>query len=241
MFPANPDPSGAPWDVPPDNTPTVEGAVAGGRAARRRSAGDAEAETTVIPLDRSELSRADADEAEYHADYDDDPEYDEAAEEAPVRRLDRKHAEQTSPRFGRRPVLVVIAVGAVLVIVSVLAALVGWGADRPPAQVTPPAPSVAPEVPKPQVPPPAPGPESAPPAIDPTSDKAVAFVRAMRAADIATSRSGRAETQTAAMICLRLEQGTEADTIARTIPSALPSVERRQAAEVIDLAKQLYC
>ncbi|GAA1300524.1 hypothetical protein GCM10009610_08220 [Pseudonocardia xinjiangensis] len=251
MFPAHPDSPGAPWDLPPDETPTIEGAAAGGRAARRRSAEAAEAETTVIPVDRAERTPADADEAEYDADYDPeydaeydpeyDPGYDGDAEEAPVRRLDRKHAEQPTSRFGRRPVLVVVAVGVVLIIISLLAAIVGWGMDRPPAEAPAPVPSVAPEVPGAQVPPPPPGPEPAAVEIDPTSDKAVSFVRAMRAADIATSRSGRAETQTAAMICLRLDQGASADTIARTIPAALPSVERRQAAEVVDLAAQLYC
>ena len=91
------------------------------------------------------------------------------------------------------------------------------------------------------MPPPAPGPGSGPVEVDPTSESAVTFLRALRAAEIPTSRSGRAETETAAVICEELGQGVAADKIARTVPAALPSVPRRQAAEVVDLAKDLYC
>jgi Protein of unknown function (DUF732) len=240
MFPVG-HPERAQWDVPPDETPTVEGATAGRRAARRHAAEAAEAETTVFPVDDSEYD------AEYAEDldvdeFDDEPESDEVAvEDQRVRRLDRKHAEQQPRRFGRRPVLVVVGVGAVLAIVALLAALVTAEPDRPPAEVGSPLPTVAPQAPAVQVPPPAPGPESGPVEVDPTSDSAVTFLRALRAAEIPTSRSGRAEIETAAVICEELGQGVAPDKIARTVPAALPSVPRRQAAEVVDLAKDLYC
>ncbi|WP_425564059.1 DUF732 domain-containing protein [Pseudonocardia alaniniphila] len=100
---------------------------------------------------------------------------------------------------------------------------------------------MAPQPPAVQVPPPAPGPGAGPVEVDPTSESAVTFLRALRAAEIPTSRSGRAEIETAAVICEELGQGVTADKIARTVPAALPSVPRRQAAEVVDLAKDLYC
>jgi hypothetical protein len=244
MFPVG-HPERAPWDMPPDETPTVEGATAGRRAARRHAAEAAEAETTVIPVDDAEYD------AEYDGEYaedlevdefDDDLEPDEAeVEDPPVRRLDRKHAEQQPRRFGRRPVLVVVGVGAVLAIVALLAALVGSGPDRRPAEVGTPVPTVAPVAPGAQVPPPAPGPESGPVEVDPTSKNSVTFLRALRAAEIPTSRSGRAEIETAAVICEELGQGVAPDKVARTVPAALPSVPRRQAAEVVDLAQNLYC
>jgi hypothetical protein len=244
MFPVG-HPERAPWDVPPDETPTVEGTAAGRRAARRHAAEAAEAETTVFPVDDSEYD------ADYDADYaedldvdefDDEPESDEAAvEDQRVRRLDRKHAEQQPRRFGPRPVLVVVGVGAVLAIVALLAALISAGPERRPAEVGSPLPTVAPQAPAVQVPPPAPGPGAGPVEVDPTSESAVTFLRALRAAEIPTSRSGRAEIETAAVICEELGQGVAVDKIARTVPAALPSVPRRQAAEVVDLAKDLYC
>jgi hypothetical protein len=236
MFPVNHGTApAAPWDVRPDDAPTVEGAAAGGRAARRHAAEAAEAQTTVIPVNGGDLPPAEPEVAEP------DPESDEAvvaAEAPPVRRLDRKRPEQRPQRVPRRPVVAVIVFGVLLIVAGLILALAGPGTSPPPTVRSVPVPTVAPDA-------------SAPPAngagpaavaeVDPKSDKAVAFLSALRAADIATSRSGSAETETAAVICEKLGNGVSKDGIARTIPAALPSVPKRQAADVVELAQELYC
>ena len=124
-------PERAPWDVPPDETPTVEGATGGRRAARRHAAEAAEAETTVFPVDDSEYD-ADYD-AEYAEDldvdeFDDEPESDEDAVED--RGCGGSTASTPSSAAALRSAAggwMVVGVSAVLAIVALLAALVSAG------------------------------------------------------------------------------------------------------------------
>jgi hypothetical protein len=233
MFPVTDVAPGGPWNLPPHEAPTVEGAAAGGRRARRHAAEAAEAQTTLIPVSVMDLPPAELEVA------DPDPEFDEdviTAEEPSVRRLDRKHAERPPRSFPPRPVVAVMIFGVLLILAALILALAG-PSPAPTVGGTP-VPTAAPQPPAPPVdgPDPAAGAE-----IDPKSDKAVAFLSAVRAADIPTSRSGRAETKTAAAICEKLGNGVSKDSIARSIPAALPSVSTRQAADVVELAQELYC
>jgi hypothetical protein len=235
MIPVTDVAPGAPWNLPPHEAPTVEGAAAGGRRARRHAAEAAEAETTVIPVSGMDLR---PDELEVA---DPDPECDEdrvAAEEPPVRRLDRRHAERPPRHLPRRPVVAVMIFGVLLILAGLILAIAGPTTSPAPTVGSAPVPTAAPEAPAPHadVPGPAAGAE-----VDPKSDKAVAFLSAVRAADIPTTRSGRAETETAAVICQKLDNGISKDSIARAIPAALPSVSTRQAADVVELAQELYC
>ena len=79
------------------------------------------------------------------------------------------------------------------------------------------------------------------PAVDPGSEQAVAFLTALRDADIPTSSSGKAETEAAAAICAQLDQGADEAQLARSVPAVLPDVTRGQANDIVDFAKRHYC
>ncbi|OZM80136.1 DUF732 domain-containing protein [Pseudonocardia sp. MH-G8] len=147
---------------------------------------------------------------------------------------DGDEAETPERRGGwltSRPVLAGGAVAVVLAVAAVVTTLTVTGADPAPAAVT----AVA-------APPPA---ESAPavpaPAIDPESTQAVAYLTALRDADVPTSRSGQAETEAAAAICSQLDQGADETQLERSVPAVLPEVDRNQAGDVVELAQEHYC
>lgn len=71
--------------------------------------------------------------------------------------------------------------------------------------------------------------------------KAVAFLKAMRAANLPTSRNGVAEVLTAKATCSELASGTSATNLAKRIPSGLPTVTKAQAATLVTLAEKHYC
>ncbi len=77
--------------------------------------------------------------------------------------------------------------------------------------------------------------------VDPTSEKAVAFLDAMREGGITTSRSGLSETQAAAGICNQLSQGVEESTLAKSLPTQLPTVAKKQSTLFVELAQKHYC
>ena len=83
--------------------------------------------------------------------------------------------------------------------------------------------------------------QPAAPAVDLHSQKAVAFLAALRDAKIPTSSSGQAEVEAADAICNQLDQGADEAQLARSVPAVLPDVTRGQASEVVDYSKRLYC
>jgi hypothetical protein len=129
-------------------------------------------------------------------------------------------------------VLAGVAVAGALAITAVVATVTANAPDPAPAAVT------SPVVPAPEAAPPGPPP---PPAIDLESDEALAYLTALRDADIPTSRSGQAETEAAAAICSQLDQGADEAQLVRSVPAVLPDVSRTEAADVVDLAQQHYC
>lgn len=134
-------------------------------------------------------------------------------------------------RLRSRPVVAAVGVGAVLVVAAIVAIFTTSEPEAAPAEAAPAALS-APVVPQPE--PPA-------PAIDPHSKNAVAFLTALRDADIPTSSSGQAETEAAAAICTQLDQGADEAQLARSVPAVLPDVTRSQASDVVEFAQKLYC
>jgi hypothetical protein len=135
-------------------------------------------------------------------------------------------------RLTSRPVLAAVGVGVVLAVAAVVALFTASQPDPAPTEAAPAA------VTAPVAPPPAP---SATPAADPERPEAVAFLTALRDADIPTSTSGQAETEAAAAICAQLDQGADEAQLARSVPAVLPDVTRAQASDVVDLAQQHYC
>ncbi|MDN5859143.1 MAG: DUF732 domain-containing protein [Pseudonocardia sp.] len=181
-----------------------------------------------------ELDEFDGDEFDDDLDHDRD---DGRRTRSPAPDDDVDHSER--PAWLGRPVL--YALGAVLVIIGLIVALVmvlgGGRASAPPA-----ASGSAQSVDAPAA---AAPPAAAPPAygdtVDPTSDRAVAFLDALREGGITTSRSGISETQAAGGICNQLSRGVEAATLARSLPTQLPTVARQQAPLFIELVKEHYC
>ena len=78
------------------------------------------------------------------------------------------------------------------------------------------------------------------PAVDPASEKAVAFLTALRDADIPTSRSGTAETEAAAAICQQLDQGADEAQL-RVAAGGADRRHPRQASDGRGLRPQHYC
>jgi hypothetical protein len=148
---------------------------------------------------------------------------------------DAEHDEEPEERglVGRltsRPVVAAVGVGAVLVLAAIVAIFTTSEPEATPAEATPAAVSAPVAQPQPTV-----------PAIDPQSPKAVAFLTALRDADIPTSSSGQAETEAAAAICAQLDQGADEAQLARSVPAVLPDVTRGQASKVVDFAQKNYC
>ncbi|MGH3612006.1 MAG: DUF732 domain-containing protein, partial [Pseudonocardia sp.] len=74
-----------------------------------------------------------------------------------------------------------------------------------------------------------------------SAPKAVAFIKAMRAAGVPTSRTGVAEVVVARQACTELASGTSEQELAGRIPRGLPTLTRAQAGELVDLAQEHYC
>lgn len=143
--------------------------------------------------------------------------------------------DETGDSWFGRPV--VYAVGGVLLIIGLIAALVmvlgGGGTTATPAASSQPQPGSAGA--------PAAGAGAVADKVDPTSTKAVAFLDSLREGGITTSRSGISETQAAAGICNQLAQGVDASTLAKSLPTQLPTVAKKQASLFIDLVQKNYC
>ena len=71
--------------------------------------------------------------------------------------------------------------------------------------------------------------------------QAVAFLKAMRAGGVPTSRTGVAEVLVARQACAELAMGISETELAGRIPRGLPALTRAQAGELVDLAQQHYC
>ncbi|MGI5129687.1 DUF732 domain-containing protein [Pseudonocardia sp. CA-107938] len=134
--------------------------------------------------------------------------------------------------FGRP---VIYAVGGVLVIIGLIVALImvlGGGRSTPApaagAGDQPAAPTAA-------------APTGAANGVDPTSPKAVAFLDSLREGGITTSKSGVSETQAAAGICTQISQGADEANLAKTLPTQLPTVAKKQASLFVQLVQKNYC
>ncbi|HVH21785.1 MAG TPA: DUF732 domain-containing protein [Pseudonocardia sp.] len=101
----------------------------------------------------------------------------------------------------------------------------------------------------------APVPDSAPPTVQAQaaapstglsttavhSDRATAYLAALRAADVPASRSGQPETEAADAICEQSGRGVPDAELARVLPAMLTDVDRKQARTVVELAQRYYC
>lgn len=155
----------------------------------------------------------------------------------------------TRAQLDTRALLTASAVGTVLVVAGVLAAVFG-GARAPVAAPVPPPAAAVPAVPTvtgpsgPAVTTAAPAPteearSDAP--VDPTTPKALAYLAALRAAGVPTSDSGESETEAAAVICQQLAKGTAAADLVTALPTVLPTVNGRQAKSMVAVAQKTYC
>jgi hypothetical protein len=195
--------------------------------------------TQVVP------GRLHADHAEYD-DYDDydeygreefdefDPEHSGEFEVEGRRRSSRtSDDDEDGPSWFGRPV--VYAVGGVLVIIGLIVALVmvlGGGRSAPaPAGAGPTGEAPAPSA----------GAGAAADGADPTSPKAVAFLDSLREEGITTSKSGVSETQAAAGICTQISQGTDEASLAKSLPTQLPTVAKKQASLFVELVQKKFC
>ncbi|MDT7617493.1 MAG: hypothetical protein QOF00_4940 [Pseudonocardiales bacterium] len=232
---AGPQGLGRPADdsVPTMTIPAVRTA---GRAARRRAQEAAAAvaleatrdpETKVIGLGDGDDRRSGSDGA--RGSHSSRRSRREAAQGAanPVLKLVRR------VRGGGRVVVAAAAVCGVIAVAAIVADIVGGSPTPTPAAVTESAPAAASVAAAPTTDPDA--------SADPTSPKAVAYLKALRAADVPTSGSGQSETEAAAVICQQLARGTDAATLARALPAVLPTVDSKQAKTVVSIAQQKYC
>jgi hypothetical protein len=124
-----------------------------------------------------------------------------------------------------------MGVGAVLVLAAIVALFTASEPEAAPAEPAPAAVSA----------PVAQQPEPTTSAVDLRSKKAVAFLTALRDADIPTSASGQAEVEAAEAICSQLDQGANEAQLARSLPAVMPNVTRGQASDVVDFAQRFYC
>ena len=225
-------------------TPADPDGATGGRAARRRAA---DAETSVIPP----VPADPAPQPETPAADDPDVEHDAAVHEPDTDSTtdtgtdggaadDVRPAPRRGPgplrrrRSGRRtPVVVAAAAGAALAVGGVLLAsgVVAPAAPQPAAVVAPvPAAPVAPAVLVVAV-------ASEAERAERTAD----LLRELRDADVPASRSGAAEAGAADLVCEELADGEDPERIAQALPSALPTVNRSQAADLVTIAEEHYC
>lgn len=136
--------------------------------------------------------------------------------------------------------LAATAVGAVIVVAAVVAALVNGSRGPSNAAVLQPAPSSV-DSPAAAGSEPTSAPETPDAAVDPTGPKAVAYLAALKDAGVPTSESGRAETEAAAVICEQLAKGAQASDLVRALPAVLPTVNSKQAKSVVSIAQKTYC
>lgn len=227
----------APGDIGPL---TVPGTAAGGRAARRRAQEAAEAvareatrdpETEIIPLAGQAAEPATT-----------------TITTTPPPPVATATARSDGPeddglprkgRFNLRKlppvVLVGTGVGVLIVVAAVLATSVeGPKTPSPAALQGPAAATSAPATP-------APAASARHQAADPTSDKAVAYLGGLRNVGITTSKTGQAEVEAASLICEQTAQGAADDDLVKALPAVLPSVTKKQAPDVVRLAKKYYC
>jgi hypothetical protein len=165
---------------------------------------------------------------------------------------DREQRERSAgaarARRGAAPALIGAAMGGVLALTTILmterdavagpvatpAAAVGPG---PVAPGDPPARAAPPDAAKP-------GRLPVPAADDPGvtgTPEALAFLAALRDAAVPTSRTGLAEVLIARAACAELNGGTSDDDLARRIPRGLPTLNRAQAARLVEIARKHYC
>ncbi|MGH3565621.1 MAG: DUF732 domain-containing protein [Pseudonocardia sp.] len=159
----------------------------------------------------------------------------------------RRRAATRPPRAGASALLGAASLGGALALTGIL--VIGTRVE--PSPIPAPAAVIA-AVPPPSVPPvvPVSGAPAAPPGLTEAgrrdvelvgTPKAVAFLEAMRAAGIPTSRTGVAEVLVAREACTELATGTSEAELAGRIPRGLPTVTRAQAGELVDLAQKHYC
>jgi hypothetical protein len=182
---------------------------------RRQEPAPAEV-TTIAPRRQAAETVRETDDA----DDVDDAEHDDEPEERGL-----------AGRLTSRPVIAAVGVGAVLVLAAIVAIFTASEPEATPAEAAPAAVS-APVAQRPE-------PTAQP--VDLDGRKAVAFLTALRDADIPTSSSGQAEVEAADAICSQLDQGADEAQLARSVPAVLPNVTRGQASDVVDHAKQFYC
>jgi hypothetical protein len=182
---------------------------------RRQEPAPAEV-TTIAPRRQAAETAREADDA----DDVDDAEHDDEPEERGL-----------AGRLTSRPVIAAVGVGAVLVLAAIVAIFTTSEPEAAPAEAAPAAVSA----------PVAQQPEPTAQPVDLDGRKAVAFLTALRDADIPTSSSGQAEVEAADAICSQLDQGADEAQLARSVPAVLPNVTRGQASDVVDYAKQFYC
>jgi hypothetical protein len=231
--------------------------VAGGRAARRRAAEasgmiDADAtevltglhalrepaggeqspgaaEVTAVTRVRRPMDAGDDENPEDRRDHLDHPDVDDED--------DDREPVGWAARLPARPALAAVAVVVALAVVALVAALTGGSAPAPDPTPT----AVVGSAAIPTAVPPSPAEPDQPAAVDPRSEQAVAYLTALRDADIPTSRSGQAETEAAAVICQQLGQGADETSLVRPLPAVLPDLTGAQAADVVSLAQRHYC
>lgn len=206
----------------------------GGRAARRR----AQEAAAAVALE----ANRDPDTRVFTVDPEPRPAVDEPASR---RRRSEPDGGSGSPRTGLlarlrgrpggRTVLVAAAVVGVVLVAAVVAGLTSSSRGASNAAVTAPAPPTAATA----APTSAAGEPDA--AVDPTSTRAVAYLKALRAAGVPTSDSGQSETEAAQVICQQLAKGAQAADLVRALPAVLPTVNSKQARSVVSTAQKVYC
>lgn len=82
---------------------------------------------------------------------------------------------------------------------------------------------------------------AAPARPDVDSPAARAYLAALRAADVPTSRTGAPEVEVAQLVCERLSTGVDREQLGRAIPRVLPTVTKAQGRLVVDAAAEHVC
>lgn len=210
---------------------TVPGPVAGGRAARRRAQEAAAAVAREATRDPETVA--------FVVD-------DKLVEPGAPRSEPQEQEESLASTVGGRgfrlrdipPVwLVGAGVGLLIAIAAILATAVASNGAPASAALNPPGTTSAAAAP-------AGNQEAAAPRqseTDPTSPKAVAYLTALRNADITTSKTGQPETEAAAVLCEQIGQGADENELVKALPAVLPTVTKKQAPDVVRLAKKHYC
>lgn len=168
-----------------------------------------------------------------------------AVSDAPAPSAEEPTALLLQPRRRLRrpapPVLAAAAAGGVLALGVVLLAGNVVRTSPQPAAVVETAPTRQPVVPVLPSPDADAGEVEVEGEVDTLSDRAIVYLQELRAAGVPTSRGGLAETEAADLVCNEIEDGVDEARIARALPASLPTVDGRQAAELVEIAKENYC